>query len=159
MLTQTHSFPPPNMFRFTLSLLFFLALATPVFCQEYWQLFFQPDGSVQHEALLRKSSSGTWVMRVRFYSARCSCYDVIEQRMKKENTSKGYRLAGYNPVKANTDVEHDSYIADNIYFEENSDGDMYVTNRDDSGTETAVTGIRSITDTGELRRLLTKFKW
>jgi hypothetical protein len=142
-----------------LLLLFLLAFATPCMSQDYWQLYFQPDGSVQHEALLYKTSTAKWIMRVRFYSEACACYDIVEQKMRRETTSAGFRLAGYDPISVRTGYEHDSYIADNLYFEEDEDGETQVTNRDDAGVETAVTGIVKIETNAELQRLLTRFKW
>lgn len=145
--------------RIIISFILLIVSVSTAISQDYWNLFFQPPGSVKHEALLVKSSNLSWIMRVRFYSETCSCYDVIEQKLKKENTSKGFRLAGYDPVYANTQIEHSSYIADNFYFEKDENGDTVVFNLDDAGVKTAVTGIRQITDYDELKRLRLRFRW
>jgi hypothetical protein len=122
--------------------------------EKVFVLKFNPDPDMnkihEHFALMRKIN-GKLLMRVKFYSQNCGCVEIIEQTVIRERSSKGKRLSCYDPVYANTNKPHVSYIPDVFYFI----GDRII-NIDDSGNEVEVQNMKEIDLSSEL---LLDFKW
>lgn len=108
----------------------------------------------QYRAALVLFDNGTGKMRVRYYDESTK---MVEQSVRIENTSIGFRIAGYNPVYPGTRTKHPAYIPDNFYISIAEYGNLSITNIYSGGRAKAQ--IRKIEGVYTINEFLSDFNW
>jgi hypothetical protein len=143
--------------RLLFSLLLLFAVSTVALAQSYYELTFAVNGRNYYGLLYMNESFQSGTLRVKYYSADCDCYRLVEQAIRTERTTAGtIRLTGYRPHNPRTGA-YTNYAADNFYLY-GSGATARVFNIDDQGN-TARTYSRQLTVRSELIRYLDAFEW
>jgi hypothetical protein len=123
--------------------------------QDVYELKFTANGT-HHRAALILFSDDTGKMRVRFYSKDRT--KMIEQYMEVQKISRGFKILGYNPTYAGTEIKCTTYGADNFYISRDEDGILSCVNVDDNSV-TASCSIRAIEGYSTKQSFLSDFSW
>lgn len=138
-----------------LGLIILFFCSTKVFSQDVYEIKFTA-GFTQYRAALAMYSGGNGVMRVRYYNNGST--RMVEETIRFQRTTAGYRLTGYSPVYPGTSIRYPGYNADNFYISQNEHGTLSCINIDDDGT-TSACSIRLITGYYDKNAFLSDFNW
>lgn len=94
-------------------------------------------GGERHEGLLQmKGRIGK--MRIQYFDEANNKTDTVDQTMVLASCTKGLIMLGFNPVIADTNQTHPTYVADNLIYRREINGDESIENQDDSGVTVPV---------------------
>ncbi|MEO0041481.1 MAG: hypothetical protein RL329_929 [Bacteroidota bacterium] len=114
------------------------------------------DGIDYEGMLIMKGDKG--VFRVKFTDFQCKCERIVEQDMRTETLTDGFRIAGYNPRLAGSTERHANYSPDNFHVVYENGEATHLFNKDDRGVEAEIKLIVLKTDIEQTQWMI-KLKW